>query len=102
MTSPTLHLSSSAAAVLPPHDTHHAIHWPACPDGYAPPAGWTWVERCDDCALCDDDEYAAIVLILELGRPYLAVAWFDRDALQRLSRYRPGASVAIDFTPEEL
>lgn len=101
MTATTLHHHSCAAGVLTHHNSYDGIHWPADPGGAAPPAGWSWVQRCDACAAYDSDEDAAIVLTLELGRPYLTVAWFDRQTLQRLPAYRPGASVAINLTPLE-
>lgn len=102
MFAPHLHPHSSADGVPTTcHDTYAGIHWPASPGGLAPPDGWSWVERCDDCAVYDDDEHAAIVLILELGRPHLSVAWFDRATLTQLPGYRSGASVAINFTPAE-
>ncbi|MGA2929146.1 MAG: hypothetical protein ABSG43_24775 [Solirubrobacteraceae bacterium] len=78
------------------------IHWPADPDGYQPPVGWSWVERCDTCQRYRSDAAAALVLV-ERGVGTKA-RWFER-ATGRRQRWWLGsdepASVAIN-TPAAL
>jgi hypothetical protein len=72
-----------------------AFTWPADPDGWQPPADWSWVERCDAADLYPDDEAAAHALARLLGQPDAEVRWFDRQTREPLEDYRPGASAAI-------
>jgi hypothetical protein len=75
------------------------IRWPADPDGFDPPEGWSWVERCDSCNRYPDDESAAKHLN-ELGHG-TEYRYFDRDTLEDRSTHAEcpdleGCSVAIN------
>ena len=71
------------------------IHWPADPDGFDPPAGWSWVERCDSCNRYLDDESAAKQLN-ELGHGR-ECRYFDRETLEDRSAHTecPDLEVAV-------
>jgi len=81
------------------------IHWPADPDGFDPPEGWSWVERCDSCQRYPDDESAAKQLNdLGHGTEY---RYFDRETLEDRSADTEspeleGCSVAINVSPPAL
>jgi hypothetical protein len=75
------------------------IRWPADPDGFDPPEGWSWVERCDSCYRYPDDESAAKHLN-ELGHG-TEYRYFDRDTLEDRSTHAEcpdleGCSVALN------
>ncbi len=75
------------------------IHWLADPDGFDPPGGWSWVERCDACNRYPDDESPAQRLH-ELGHG-TECRYFDRETLEERSSHAEcpdleGCSVAIN------
>lgn len=67
------------------------IHWPADPDGFDPPDGWSWVERCDSCNRYLDDETAAKRLN-ELGHG-TECRYFDRETLEDRSADLAGSDL---------
>lgn len=86
-------------------DSYPGIHWPTRADCTLPPDGWSWVERCDEADIYEDDEEAAYALIKILGErrdadtlPNFEVRWFDRETHEPTpdNEYHSGASVAIN------
>jgi hypothetical protein len=72
------------------------IHWPADPDGFEPPDGWSWVERADVEAVYTSDEAAAEALIAAgFGTEH---RYFDRATLDDRSSATDltGCSLAIN------
>ena len=39
------------------------VHWPAGPNGHAPPPGWSWVQRCESWPQYRNDAAAAVALV---------------------------------------
>lgn len=62
----------------------YGIHWPADPDGWEPPDGWSWVEKGDE-----EDEYATDEdAARELVRLGIGTEWryFHRETLEDRSQ----------------